>query len=261
MQQQVIEELGDELYQALCERTVVEPVTKRHPDVSIDAAYQVSARMLNRRIAAGEKLVGRKVGLTNKAVQGFFGIDHPDFGNLTNAMQFSDGADVPISDLLIQPKVEGEIAIVLKHDLNGPDVSVADVLEAVDYAAPCFEIVDSRIRDWRIKIADTIADNGSSALFVLGEQHEDPRDLDLRDCRMALRADGEIVSEGTGAAALGSPLGCVAWLANALSQYNDGLQAGDIILSGSLGPVIEARPGTAMQLSIGGIGEASLRFS
>jgi len=255
-----VEELGDELFDALRKRHVVEPLTKRFADITVDDAYGVSKHMLARRLAAGEKLIGRKVGLTNKGVQKHFGIDEPDYGNLTDPMRFADGADVPVSELLIQPKIEGEIGFVLKRGLKGPGVTVAEVLEATDYVAACFEIVDSRISDWRIRIADTIADNGSSGLFVMSEERADPTAMDLSACEMSMTANDEIVSEGTGAAALGSPLTCVAWLANTLGAAGDALRPGDVILSGSLGPVIEAKPNTAMRVTISGVGTVSLRL-
>jgi len=261
VKEKAIIELGDELYAALLNRTVVEPPTSRFADITVNDAYRVSERMLARRIAAGEMLVGRKIGLTSSAVQKYFGVDEPDVGNLTDAMQFPNGAEVPISKRLIQPKAEGEIAFVLKSNLRGPGVTAADVLEATDYVAPCFEIVDSRVRDWKIRIEDTVADNASCGLFVIGDDHADPRELDLSACEMEVMTDGEIVARGTGAAALGSPLICVAWLANALGANGMELRSGDVILSGSLTPVVPATPGTHMVVSIAGIGNASIRFS
>jgi len=261
MKEKTIIELGDELYAALLSRKVVEPLTSRFTGITVDDAYRVSEHILARRIAAGEMLVGRKIGLTNEAVQKYFGVDQPDMGNLTESMQFANGAVIPISEHLIQPKVEGEIAFVLKQSLRGPGVTVADVLEATDYVAPCFEIVDSRVRDWKIKIEDTVADNGSAGLFVIGDDHADPRKLDLSACEMEMITDGEVVARGTGAAALGSPLKCVAWLANTVAANGNWLRAGDVILSGSLGPVVPALPGAQMSVSITGIGNASVRFS
>lgn len=261
MEDYAIIELGDELYAALLNGHVVEPPTSRFTDITIGDAYRVSVHILSRRIAAGHTLVGRKIGLTNKAVQKFFGIDQPDFGNLTDDMQFQNGAEVPISERLIQPKAEGEIAFILKKSLKGPGVTEADVLEATDYVAPCFEIVDSRVRDWRIRIEDTVADNASCGLFVIGDDHADPRQLDLSACQMKVTIDGEVVAEGTGAAALGSPLVSVAWLANALAAFDDELRPGDVILSGSLIPVVPAMPGTEMTVSVTGIGSARVRFT
>ena len=261
MKEGAVIELGDELYAALLNRTVVEPPTSRYGDITVDDAYRVSEHILARRIAAGATLVGRKIGLTNKAVQKFFGVDEPDIGNLTDDMQFPNGAEVPISERLIQPKAEGEIAFVLKQSLRGPGLTVADVLDATDYVAPCFEIVDSRVRDWKIRIEDTVADNASCGLFVIGDDHADPRELDLSACEMTVMTDGEVVAEGVGAAALGSPLNCVAWLANALSASGDELCPGDVILSGTLVSVVPATPGTEMIVSVTGIGDASVRFT
>lgn len=261
MKKDTIVELGNELYAALLNRRVVEPLTSRFSDITLDDAYHVSNYILAQRTKAGGVLVGRKIGLTNKAVQKYFGIDEPDFGSLTNDMQYANGADVPISERLIQPKAEAEIAFVLRKSLNGPGVTEADVLDATDYVAPCFEIVDSRVRDWKIRIQDTVADNGSAGLFVVGDDRADPRELDLSVCEMTMLTDGTVVSEGTGAAALGSPLTCVAWLANTLGANGAGLSSGDVVLSGSLGPVVPATPGTEMRVSISGIGNASVRFS
>lgn len=255
-----ISDLADELYAALGARKMVEPLTTRFPDLTLEDAYRVSRQLQMRRIEAGESLVGYKIGLTNKAVQDFFQIDQPDFGHLTDAMRFMGGSDVPITDRLIQPKIEGEIAFVLKRGLRGPGVTPDKVIDATDYVAPCFEIVDSRVCDWRIKIQDTVADNGSSGLFVMGHQRVDPRKLDLSACVMTMMMDGTVVSEGTGAAALGGPENAVAWLANSLGETDAGLQPGQVILSGALGPVVSATPGTLMKLSISDIGDASVRL-
>jgi len=261
MDGKAIIDLGDELYTAMLTGNVVEPPTSRFTDITIDDAYRVSDHILSRRIAAGETLVGRKIGLTNKAVQKLLRVDQPDIGNLTDDMQIPNGAEVPISERLIQARVEGEIAFVLEKSLKGPGVTEDDVLEATDYVAPCFEIVDSRVRDWRIRIEDTVADNASCGLFVIGDDHADPRQLDLSTCEMKVTTDGEVVAEGTGSAALGSPLTCVAWLANALSAFGDELRPGDVILSGSLMGVVPATPGTEMTVSVTGIGSARVRFT
>ncbi len=167
--------LGDELYAALRARTTVAPITERVPGFSIDEAYQVSKRMLDRRLSDGERIVGKKIGVTSEAVQKMLDVHQPDFGFLTDAMMFGDGATIPIASTLIQPRAEGEIAFVLARDLAGPGVTEADVLAATRSVVPCFEIVDSRIRDWKIRIADTVADNASSGVFVLGRDEVDPR--------------------------------------------------------------------------------------
>jgi 2-oxopent-4-enoate/cis-2-oxohex-4-enoate hydratase len=254
------ERLGDELYAALRERRTVAPLTERFPGVTIDDAYGVSRRMLDRRIADGERLVGRKIGVTSLAVQKMLDVHQPDFGALTDAMMFDDGADVAIDRLLIQPRAEGEIAFVLARDLAGPGVTEEDVLAATRCVRPCFEIVDSRIRDWKIRIQDTVADNASSGVFVLGAVEVDPRSLDLKACPIAVEKNGAPLSEGVGAAALGSPAYCVAWLANTLSRFGTPLRAGEVILSGSLVPLEPVRAGDGMRLELKGIGSASVRF-
>ena len=254
-------QLGDEFLTALAAQSTVEPIRTRYPEATVDDAYAISTHMLERRLAAGEQLVGRKIGLTSEAVQKQLGVDEPDFGNLTDKMMYSDGATLPISAKLIQPKAEGEIAFILGESLAGPGVTEDDVIRAAAYVSPCFEIVDSRVRDWDIRLVDTVSDNASCGLFVLGDDRADPGAIDLKSCRMQVYSDGERVAEGTGAAALGSPAYCVAWLANALARYGVALQKGDIVLSGSLVPFLPAVPGSEMRVEISGIGSASVRFS
>ncbi len=251
--------LGDELYAALRARRTVEPITARFPDVTIDHGYAVSRRMLSRRIADGERVVGKKIGVTSEAVQRMLDVHQPDFGFLTDAMMFEDGAAIPHS-LLIQPRAEGEIAFLLGRDLAGPGVTEGDVIAATASVVPCFEIVDSRIRDWKIRIEDTVADNASSGVFVLGRGSADPRTLDLRACRIAVEKNGTPLSQGVGSAALGSPAYCVAWLANTLSRFGIRLEAGEVVLSGSLVPLEPVRVGDRLSLVLDGIGEASVSF-
>jgi 2-oxopent-4-enoate/cis-2-oxohex-4-enoate hydratase len=250
---------GDELYMALRERKTVRPLSDREPSLGIDDAYHVQRRLLERRLADGEKLIGKKIGVTSKAVQRMLDVHQPDFGYLTDRMRFADGAEMPISKELIQPRAEGEIAFQLARDLRGPGVTVEDVLAATDSVMACFEIVDSRIQDWKIRIVDTISDNASSGLFVLGSERVSPR-VDLVTCGMVVEKNGEIISTGAGAAALGSPAYCVAWLANTLGGFGISLLAGEIVLSGSLVPLEPVVPGDAMKVTIGGIGTASVRF-
>jgi 2-oxopent-4-enoate/cis-2-oxohex-4-enoate hydratase len=255
------EALGDELYGALRSRTPVAPLTEREPGMTIDDAYHISLQMVNRRLGDGERIIGKKIGATSKAVQNMLSVHQPDFGYLTDRMVYGHGEEMPISRLLIQPKAEGEIAFILKRDLFGPGVTNADVLRATEGVMPCFEIVDSRIRDWKIKIQDTVADNASCGLFALGDALVDPRRVDLSTCGMVLEKNGEVVATGAGAAALGSPVNCVTWLANALGRFGIKLAAGEVILSGSLVPLLPIKPGDSMQLAVGGIGTASVRFS
>jgi 2-oxopent-4-enoate/cis-2-oxohex-4-enoate hydratase len=253
------ERLGDELYAALRGRYTVAPLTGRFPGVGIDDAYAISRRMLARRLADGERVVGKKIGVTSKAVQSMLDVHQPDFGFLTDAMLFESGAAID-TRTLIQPRAEGEIAFVLGRDLAGPGITEDDVLSATRAVRPCFEIVDSRIRDWKIRIADTVADNASSGVFVLGPEQVDPRAVDLVGCRIRVEKNGAPLSEGVGAAALGSPVYCVAWLANTLSRFGIALEAGEVVLSGSLVPLEPVKVGDRMHLELEGIGRASVSF-
>jgi 2-oxopent-4-enoate/cis-2-oxohex-4-enoate hydratase len=251
---------GDELYSALRGRSTVPPLTAREPEITIEDAYAISLHLLRRRLDDGERIIGKKIGVTSHAVQRMLGVFQPDFGYLTDRMLYRSGEEMPIGRELIQPRAEGEIAFVLARGLRGPGVTEDDVLAATDHVVACFEIVDSRVHDWKIKVQDTVADNASSGLFVLGEERADPRTLDLVACAMEVEKNGKALSKGTGAAALGSPLSCVAWLANTLGGFGVGLEAGEIILSGSLVPLEPVVPGDEMRCTITGIGGASVRF-
>ncbi len=259
MDQATIERLGDELYTALTTGEVLDPLTTRHPEITIEEAYHVQQRMLARRLAAGERVVGKKIGVTSAAVMNMLGVYQPDFGYLTDGMLYNEGEAIPMSRL-IQPKAEGEIAFMLKRDLKGPGVTAADVLAATEGVMTCFEIVDSRIRDWKIKIQDTVADNASCGVFVLGDRLVDPRKVDLNTCGMVLEKNGEIVATGAGAAALGAPANAVAWLANMLGSLDIPLKAGEVILSGSLAAMVPVKAGDNLRVTIGGIGGCSVRF-
>ncbi len=237
------------------------PLTERDPEIRIADAYHVSRRLLERRLGDGERLVGKKIGVTSKAVQRMLDVHQPDFGYLTDRMRYDDGVEMPISHELIQPRAEGEIAFLLKRDLVGPGVTPADVIAATESVMPCFEVVDSRIRDWKIRVEDTVADNASSGLFVLGREARPPAGFDFFSCGMVVEKNGEIISTGAGAAALGSPLVCVAWLADTLGGFGVPLLAGEVILSGSLVPLEPVRPGDRMRVTIGGLGTASVTFT
>jgi 2-oxopent-4-enoate/cis-2-oxohex-4-enoate hydratase len=259
MDNQLITRLGDELYQALCTRSVLEPLSDRHPELDMANAYRIQQRMIERRVQAGERIVGKKIGVTSRAVMNMLGVYQPDFGYLLDGMIYNEGESIDMATL-IQPKAEGEIAFILKKDLMGPGITNADVLAATEYVMPCFEIVDSRIRDWKIKIGDTVADNASCGVLVLGDQAVDPRKLDLSLCGMVLERNGEIFATGAGAAALGSPLNAVAWLANTMGALGIALKAGEVILSGALAAMCPAKAGDSFRVSIGGLGSCSVRF-
>ncbi|MEC8429153.1 MAG: fumarylacetoacetate hydrolase family protein, partial [Pseudomonadota bacterium] len=216
--------------------------------------------MIRRREQDGEVIIGKKIGITSEVVQQLFNVDQPDFGFLTNTMAYANGAEIPVADNLIAPKAEGEIAFRLKQDLVGPGVTEADVLEATESIIPCFEVVDSRIRNWEIKIEDTVADNASCGVFVLGDVEVDPHDFDLPSLSMKVYKNDELLSEGVGAAVQGNPLTAVAWLANTLGEYDIPFKAGDIILSGSLVPLEPVVSGDSISLEIEGVGSVGCSF-
>ena len=262
MEQGRLHALADELYDALRQRTTLAPLTAREPSITVDDAYRISSRLLERRVADGERVIGKKIGVTSKAVQQMLNVHQPDFGFLTDRMQVADGATVSLARAgLIQPRAEGEIAFVLKKDLSGPGVTREDVLAATDHVLPCFEIVDSRIADWKIRIQDTVADNASCGVFVLGEQRVDPRALDLAAVRLEMFRNGKPAGSGLGSAVQGHPAEAVAWLANTLGGFGIPFLKGELILSGSLAPLVPAVAGDHFQLTLEGIGCASVRFA
>ncbi len=246
---------GDALYRALRERRTIAPLVEQDASLSIDDAYGISLDFLSRRLADGEKVVGKKIGVTSKAVQDMLGVHQPDFGFLTDWMFVEGDIDVD-AKALIAPRAEAEIAFILKDSLNGPGVTAADVLAATEWIAPCFEIVDSRIRDWKISIVDTVADNASCGVYVLGAERLDPRGLDLPGLHVAVTKNGEALSEGFGHAVQGDPAQAVAWLANTLGAYGVTLDAGDVILSGSLVPLAPAAKGDVFEMILSDAGKA-----
>jgi 2-oxopent-4-enoate/cis-2-oxohex-4-enoate hydratase len=255
-----ISEYGDALYEALRSRQTLPPLSDREPDITVEDAYRISQRFLQCRLDAGERVVGKKIGVTSKPVQDMLGVFQPDFGFLTDVMECPDGAEIPIAGHLIQPKAEGEIAFRLRKDLQGPGVTEQDVLDATATIMPCFEIVDSRIDDWKIKIQDTVADNASCGVYVFGREEVDPREFDLPSLKMTIYKNGEFVAEGLGSAVQGNPLTAVAWLANTLGEFGIPFRAGEVILSGSLASLIPVVAGDEMSLEIEGVGGCRCRF-
>lgn len=261
LNQETIVALGDELFDALRARRTLAPLTERVADIDIDDAYNISLHFLHRRTASGEALIGKKIGVTSKPVQDMLGVHQPDFGFLTDRMRVKNGSVVSIAGSgLIQPRAEGEIAFVLKKDLKGPGVTEDQVLDATDYVLPCFEIVDSRIHDWKIRIQDTVADNASCGVFVCGDDRVKPHALDLAAVKMDISKNGAHVASGLGSAVQGHPATAVAWLANTLGRYGIPFLKGEIILSGSLAPLLPALPGDRFHMTLAGIGEASIGF-
>lgn len=253
------DELSEELYAALRGRYAVSPLIERYPDLTVDDAYAISLGFLARRQNDGERVVGKKIGVTSKAVQDMLGVHQPDFGFLTDWMRTGEEIDIE-AKALIAPRAEAEIAFVLKDSLNGPGITAADVMAATEYIAPCFEIVDSRIKDWKIGIVDTVADNASCGVFVLGEAKADPRAHDLPALHVSVTKNGAPLSEGYGSAVQGDPAQAVAWLANTLGAHGVTLDAGDVILSGSLVPLEPAVKGDVFEMTLHGIGTCTARF-
>ena len=248
-----------QLHAALRGGHVITPLIEQDPSLTIDDAYAISLDVLARRTAEGEKVIGKKIGVTSKVVQDMLGVDQPDFGFMTDRMLVEGDIDIA-AHKLIAPRAEAEIAFVLKSSLKGPGVTEADVLAATEKVVACFEIVDSRIKDWKIAIADTVADNASCGVFVLGDEHNDPASLDLPNLKVVVKKNGEFLSEGFGSAVQGSPLTAVAWLANTLGRYGVTLDAGDVILSGSLVPLADVAAGDEFEMELDGVGRCVARF-
>lgn len=222
-------------------------------------AYAIQS--INTRVweSEGRRRVGCKVGLTAAAVQMQLGVSQPDFGVLFDDMTIADGGELLASKLL-QPKAEAEVAIILSVNLDGSDITRTDVEAAVGEVVAAIEIVDSRIADWKITFADTVADNGSSAFYVLGSTRKPLAGLDLWTCGMALEVNGEVVSLGAGVACLGHPLNAATWLARTLSERGEPLRKGDVVLTGALGPMVAIKPGDVVKASIGGLGAVGFTY-
>lgn len=253
-----LDRLSEELYRAWLDRRTVAPLRGR-TDISVVGAYRVAEGFVARRVAAGEAIVGKKIGVTSPAMQTMLGVDQPDFGQLTSGMARPDGGTLNVAGL-IAPRAEAELAFVLGRDLVGPGITAADVLRATDHVSPCLEIVDSRITDWDIGIVDTVADNASCGEFVIGDVKADPFDVDLELAGMVVEVDGEVITTGCGAAVQFGPANAVAWLANTLGELGIPFRAGEVILSGSQSVLVPAVAGSTITCTIGGLGSCSVRF-
>jgi 2-keto-4-pentenoate hydratase len=255
----LIAEASDRLQRAQTSGEPCAPVRDLLPDGDLAIAYEVQSRTLARLVADGARPVGRKIGLTNPKVQAQLGVDRPDFGVLLDTMQCQQNHQIELSRLL-QPKIEAELAFILGTDLDRPDITESDVALATLIVLPALEIVDSRIADWDISIVDTVADNASSGLFVLGTGTDLPQDVDLATVAMTLLQGDTVVSSGTGADCLGNPLTAVAWLANTARDFGAPLRRGDIVLSGALGPMVTVASGSCFTAVIEGIGQVTASF-
>jgi 2-keto-4-pentenoate hydratase len=239
--------------------TPIPPMRDFLDPLDIEGAYAVQAINTRHWLGEGRRLVGRKAGLTARAVQKQIGVDQPDFGVLFADMEIPDGGVLDPARAL-QPKAEAEIGFILGRDIDDPEASLETVIAAVAYAVPAIEIVDSRIADWKISFADTVADNGSSAFFVLGTERLAPAGLDLYSCGMVMEVNGAVASVGAGAACLDHPFNAVQWLARTLAKRGEPLRAGDILLSGALGPMVTLSPGDHVRVLIGGIGSCAFTY-
>lgn len=263
MDAKILAELGREIYDAERGAVAMEPLSARHPDLDPASAYAVQEEYAALRARGGARLVGRKIGCTSAAIQNLFGIDTPDYGQLFDDMLVPDGGAIDTSEL-IAPMVEPELTFLLGKDLQGPDLTPADVLDATVSVAPSLEVIDSRIDQWRIAFVDTVADNGSSARCVFGAPAPTAtlaqRRIDLATERVRLHRDSVEVFTGVGADVLGHPCASVAWLANALAAYDRRLRAGDYVMSGSMTSAAPARRGETYEAVFDGLGSVSCRF-
>ena len=260
MNLQTINDVASELFDSLKQQKIIQPLTDRYPEIDIKDAYQISRQFLSLREAVGEKVIGKKIGVTSSVVQEMLGVDQPDFGFLTDAMRVQNRSTFSIEDSLIQPRAEAEIAFILKEDLFGPGVSKEDVIAATDKILPCFEIVDSRIENWNIKIEDTVADNASCGIFILGEGHCSPEKFSMEELSVEVTKNGKFLSAGQGSAVQGHPAQAVAWLANTLGEYDIPVLKGEVILSGSLVPLEPAKAGDKFSMELKGVGTCEINF-
>lgn len=254
-----IHSIAERLRLATTTGTPIAPIRDEIAAGGIDAAYAIQAANTEFYLAEGRRLSGRKIGLTSKAVQKQLGVDAPDFGMLFADMEVQDGEDIAMSRLH-QPKVEAEIALVLDADLDDEDLTMADLIPAVAYALPAIEVVGSRIENWNIRLLDTVADNASSGLYVLGSNPVLLGDFDARMCGMVMERRGEQVSLGAGVACLGNPLNAALWLARTMVRVGAPLMAGDLIMTGALGPMVAVSPGDVFDARINGLGSVRAVF-
>ncbi len=252
--------LARELWEAETSLTPIAPLRDREPPVTPHEAYRIQLSVARLREALGHRIVGKKVGLTSKAMQEMAGLAEPDYGHLFDVMRVENGTVIP-ANTLIAPKIEPEIAFVLEQPLRGPDTTASDVLRATAYVVPVLEVVDSRVTDWNIRWVDTVADNGSSARFVVGDGRFDPRAVDFESLGVVLERNGEEISTSTMAAVMENPVNAVAWLANKLAEWDITLGAGEIVLPGSPCRAVDLRPGDTVRATMSGMGTVSVSLA
>lgn len=250
-------EIAKKLYEADQNNQPIEQITKTYEGLTVDDAYEIQLLNVQKKLDEGNVITGKKIGLTSLAMQKSLGVDTPDFGFLYNSMEVKDG--VIKKDDILQPRMEGELAFILKEDLKD-NATVQDVLDATDYVVPALEIVGSRIKDWKLTIVDTVADNASCGMYLLSDIKIDPKEVDLKEIEMSLFKNDELINQGKGSAVLGDPANAVLWLANSLGKYGVKLNAGDIILAGALTAAIPAVSGDEFTCDYGEFGKLSVKF-
>jgi len=250
-------EIADRLYQAERNNEPIVQITKTNSQLTLDDAYAIQLINLKKRLEEGKKITGKKIGLTSKAMQESLGVDTPDFGILYDSMEIQN--NTVKKGQILQPRVEGELAFVLKKDLKDK-ATLEDVYDATDYVVPAMEIVGSRIKDWKLTLIDTVADNASCGMYLLSDLKIDPKETDLKEIEMSLYKNGELINSGKGSAVLDDPANAVLWLAQSLGQYGVTLNKGDVILAGALSAAIPAEPGDEFACDYGNFGNLKVRF-
>ena len=257
---QIREELARSLAEAELNRAPIDPLTSLYPEMNVVDAYEVQLLNIRRQVAAGARVVGHKVGLSSEVMQKMMNVDEPDYGHLLDVMESFEDQPVPASNFCF-PRVEVEVGFILGKDLPGAGCTIEDVIDATEFVVPSIELIDSRIKDWKIGLADTIADNASSAGFVLGKERVDPKSIDITNIDAVLTRNGEMIAEGRSDAVLGNPVIAVAWLAQKVESFGVRLKAGDIVLPGSCTRAIDVRAGDKFVAEFTGLGSVHLEFS
>ena len=251
--------LANEIYNAEKTGAPIQPITNMYPDISAGEAYEIQLEYVKKRIAKGATVKGKKIGLTSQAMQDMLGVDQPDYGHIFDDMIYSEGEKIDTSQF-IKPRIEFEIAFVLKDDIDADNITSDNVADYIDYALPAAELIDSRICDWKIKFEDTVSDNGSSAGAVLGEKQLKVSDIDLPSERMEIFKNGIKIDEGYGNAVLGNPLEAVVWLAKSLHEYDITLKKGEVVLAGSLTKAMDVAAGDVFEAHFENLGSVKVEF-
>jgi 2-keto-4-pentenoate hydratase len=254
-----IKAISDELNDAEKKKKPIEPLVSRFPEMTIDCAYKIQLENVRKRVSEGERIVGKKIGLTSYSMQKLLGVYEPDYGHLLDTMVLQK-SELPLSTV-IQPKAEGEIAFVMKEGLKGPGITPTDVIAATDFVMPAIEIIDSRVRDWKIKIEDTVADNASSAFMLLGTKALPIYEVDMFSTGMVFCKNGNIVSTGAAAAVMGNPINAVTWLVNKLAELGARIEKGEIILSGALTAAVDLKENDVVEIVFDRLGAVTLKVT